>query len=201
MFEALGTQVPPIRNLPDKQVWTEAMNVLLALREKGTVGEILTHLRTVARPRLPDKVAELEVELRNYKPENADDEMPRKLSEVEALHDVPYSEIRALRIYSLGFSPFETKHGVKGAEFENVLVVISRGWNRYNFNEMLELASARSMPEKRREAFDRNRNLFYVACSRPKSRLTLLFTQELSDEALGTLKHWFEADTIESVVF
>lgn len=201
MFEALGTQVPPIRNLPDKQVWTEAMNALLALRENGTVGEILTHLRTVARPRLPDKVAELEAELRNYKPENTDDEMPRKLSEVDALHEVPYSEIRALRLYSLGFSPFETKHGVKGAQFENVLVVIGRGWNRYNFNEMLELASARSIPEKRREAFDRNRNLFYVACSRPKSQLALLFTQELSDEALGTLNHWFEADTIESVVF
>jgi DNA helicase-2/ATP-dependent DNA helicase PcrA len=100
-----------------------------------------------------------------------------------------------------GFSPFETKHGVKGAQFENVLVVIGRGWNRYNFNEMLELAAATPIPDKRREAFERNRNLFYVACSRPKTRLALLFTQQLSTDALGTLAAWFGVETVAPLAF
>src|SRR3989338_8032855 len=111
-------------------------------------------------------------------------------------------EIISLADYLTGHSPFETKHGVKGAEFENVLVVVGRGWNQYNFNEMLELAQDTAhVPAKRQEAYERNRNLFYVACSRPKRRLTLLFTQELSEQALKTLGKWFGADTIAALNF
>ena len=97
-----------------------------------------------------------------------------------------------------GHSPFETKHGVKGAQFENVLVVVGRGWNRYNFNEMLELAQqGAQIPAKREAAFERNRNLFYVTCSRPKRRLAVLFTQELSDTAIQTVGNWFGGDNLE----
>ncbi len=77
---------------------------------------------------------------------------------------------------------------MKGAEFENVLVVVGRGWNRYNFGEMLELASAAVIPVAKQDAFERNRNLFYVVCSRPKKRLALIFTQALSAGAIGTLQ-------------
>jgi DNA helicase-2/ATP-dependent DNA helicase PcrA len=126
--------------------------------------------------------------------------MPRSLAELDALWGVSYREIINLTDYLTGHSPFETKHGVKGAEFENVLVIIGRGWNQYDFNEMLELAHDSShVPVKRQTAFERNRNLFYVACSRPKRRLALLFTQELSSRALQTLKTWFGADTIEAL--
>ena len=104
--------------------------------------------------------------------------------------------------YHNGHSPFETKHGVKGAEFENVIVVIGRGWNRYNFNEMLELAlNPGTVPPNKQEAFERNRNLFYVVCSRPKTRLALLFTQKLSDGAMQTLRAWFGTGTIEALAF
>src|SRR3546814_3714825 len=78
-----------------------------------------------------------------------------------------------------GHTPFATKHGVKGAEFENVLVVVGRGWNKYNFAQMLEWIDAGPPPDKL-EFFENNRNLFYVACSRPKVRLALLFTQVLT---------------------
>ena len=98
-------------------------------------------------------------------------------------------------------NPFETKHGVKGAEFENVLVVVGRGWNQYNFGEMLELSALGAVPMAKAASFERNRNLFYVACSRPKRRLTLLFTQHLSAVALGTLAVWFGENAIEAATF
>ena len=125
--------------------------------------------------------------------------MPQSVAELEKFRDVPYAEVRALHRYLDGHSPFETKHGVKGAEFENVLVVIGRGWNQYNFGEMLELAGAQAVPAAKQAAFERNRNLFYVACSRPKRRLALLFTQQLSATAMSTLEQWFGADVIESL--
>ncbi|MNJ81856.1 hypothetical protein D3C77_808820 [compost metagenome] len=61
---------------------------------------------------------------------------------------------------------------------------------------MLTLAGAQRVPAAREAAFERNRNLFYVACSRPQRRLAILFTQELTPEAIGTLEDWFGGESI-----
>ena len=195
MFEALGGGTPLIRSHADKASWNATMTQLIALRETGTVGQIIDHLRTQKRPRLPETVEKRERELRDFD-KAAGEEVPPALEELEKLRAVSYGEIKALRKYLDGHSPFETKHGVKGAEFENVLVVIGRGWNQYNFGEMLGLAGTQAVPAEKEAAYERNRNLFYVACSRPKLRLALLFTQQLSSQALTTLEGWFGADTI-----
>jgi DNA helicase-2/ATP-dependent DNA helicase PcrA len=199
MFTALGGKLPEIRSQADKVRWSAAMDKLINLRTNGTVGDVIAHLRETQRPRLPDKVEQRERDLERFD-RAAGEEMPRTLTELEALHAVSYQEIVALTDYLDGHSPFETKHGVKGAEFENVIVVVGRGWNRYNFNEMLELArDVGSIPANKQEAFERNRNLFYVACSRPKRRLALLFTQKLSATAMQTVQAWFGADAVEAL--
>lgn len=201
MFRALGSSGPGVGGQRDKEKWSSAMNMLIGLREAGTVGEVVDHLLAVRRPRLPDAVTRLERELKQFDPEAGED-MPRSLDELSNLRSVPYREIIALVRYLSGHSPFETKHGVKGAEFENVLVVIGRGWNKYNFNEMLELAgSGEVVPAQKQQTFERNRNLFYVACSRPKRRLAVLFTQELSATALLTVEKWFGPDSISALNF
>ena len=55
---------------------------------------------------------------------------------------------------------------------------------------MLEWAN-RGIPAGKQDTFERNRNLFYVSCSRPKHGLALLFTQELSATAITQLRAWF----------
>jgi len=174
------------------------MQELSALRETGTVGQIIDRIRAERRPRLPDSIEDREIALKVFD-RNSGEELPATLSELEKFHDVSYAEVKALRIYLDGHSPFETKHGVKGAEFENVLVVIGRGWNQYNFGDMLEMAGSSTIPPNKMATFERNRNLFYVACSRPKRRLALLFTQKLPPGAIATLCRWFGADTVESL--
>lgn len=199
MFRALGSSVPAIRTQADKKKWSEAMDKLIKLRDAGTVGDVVDHLLANRRPRVPDAVERRERELREFDAEAGED-MPRALNELGDLRAVSYQEIVALCHYLSGHSPFETKHGVKGAEFENVLVVVGRGWNRYNFNEMLELAGQGTpIPANKEAAFERNRNLFYVTCSRPKRRLAVLFTQELSGAAIQTVGDWFGNDTIEAL--
>lgn len=195
MFNALGMHA---RHIDDKTAWRDAMQRLMELRERGTVGDVVEHLQRERRPRLPEAVEKLERQLRDFDP-NDEAERPRRLEELERLHAVHYSEIIALRGYLLGHSPFETKHGVKGAEFDNVFAIFGRGWNQYNFNEMLELAGREEVPAARAAMFERNRNLFYVACSRPRRRLALLFTQELSPQAIATLERWFGAENIHAV--
>jgi len=175
------------------------MTRLLELREMGTVGDVVAHLRATRRPWLPDAVEQLEAELDQIGA-LPDGEVPRPLIELQKLHAVPYREMIALRAYHSGFSPFETNHGVKGAEFENVLVVIGRGWNDYNFSEMLEWsAQPAGVPHDKRNKYEQNRNLFYVACSRPKKRLALLFTQMLSPVALATVTRWFGTDAVNPI--
>ena len=199
MFRALGSSVPAIRAHEEKRKWSEAMDRLIRLRDGATVGDVLEHLIAVRRPRVPEAVERRERELREFVPEAGED-MPRRLKELDDLRAVPYQEIVALCRYLSGHSPFETKHGVKGAEFDNVLVVVGRGWNRYNFGQMLELAAdPTAIPDNKLDTFERNRNLFYVTCSRPKTRLALLFTQQLSAPAMQTVKDWFGADTIEAL--
>lgn len=194
MFEALGGKTPLLNRHQDKASWDAAMKELSALRDQGTIGEVINHLRGKRRPRLPDAVEKLEHELETF--DTTEEALPRRLEELQKLHDVPYSELKALRRYLDGHSPFETKHGVKGAQFENVLVVVGRGWSKYNFGEMLENARIPALPAAKQDKFERNRNLFYVACSRPKTRLALLFTQKMTPQAKATLSAWFGADTI-----
>lgn len=194
MFAILGSHVPLLKSARDKEAWSTSMDQLMARRADGTVGQVIAHLRQTRRPRLPDAVEDREHNLQVLD-RNAGEEMPDALAELERFHAVSYKEIQALRKYHEGHSPFETKHGVKGAEFENVIIVLGRGWNQYNFGEMLEWAAA-GVPANKQETFERNRNLFYVCCSRPKTRLALLFTQQLSAQALGTLENWFGADVL-----
>ena len=201
MFRALGSNVPAIRAQADKKKWSEAMDKLIELRDAGTVGEVVDHLLSVRRPRVPDAVERRERELLQFDPDSGE-EMPRALRELRELRQVSYQEIIALSRYLSGHSPFETKHGVKGAEFENVLVVVGRGWNQYNFNEMLEFATDDArIPADKQTAFERNRNLFYVTCSRAKRRLAVLFTQQLSAAAMQTISNWFGDDAIDSLKF
>lgn len=201
MFGVLGSGVPSIHTQDDKKKLSAAMDRLIEVRDAGTVGDVVDHLTLERLPRIPDAVERRERELRDFEQESGE-EMPRVLIELRALRAVRYQEIVALCRYLSGHSPFETKHSVKGAEFENVLVVIGRGWNRYNFNEMFELASQGArIPDDRMAAFERNRNLFYVTCSRPKRRLAVLFTQELSNTAKRTVEKWFTTDNVEALNF
>jgi hypothetical protein len=37
------------------------------------------------------------------------------------------------------FTPYSTQHGIKGAEFDNVFVILDNGrWNQYNFQYLFE---------------------------------------------------------------
>ena len=121
MFSALGSRLPAIGTRSDKEKWSSSMERLIDLRANGTIGEVIAHLREIRLPRLPDSVEQLERALERFD-KKGEEEFPRYLKELEALHEVGYQEIIALSNYLDGHSPFETKHGVKGAEFENVIV-------------------------------------------------------------------------------
>lgn len=196
MLNAFNLNAPKVRKHSDKEVWYSDMGKLNALRQQGTIGDIINLLKDIKKPKLSRRVEEKEHEYHRLKDtEKRNDAEEQIINKIETIRAIPYSELTSLLKYIDDKTLFSTKHGVKGAEFENVLVVFGRGWNHYNWNQMLEW-SQNDIPQGKEATFERNRNLFYVACSRPKKRLALLFTQKLSNVALARLNGWFGSNII-----
>jgi len=198
MIDAMGSSTPAILTHTDKLGWAQDMDALLELRETGSIGAVLDHLIRTKRPRLADIVEHNQQQLNIPEQDLPVDRQPA-IERLRKLRDIPYEEVIALTRFIDGHTVFSTKHGVKGAEFENVVVVFGRGWNLYNFNQMFELFGTDIHPNKL-DFYERNRNLFYVACSRPKKRLALFFTQHLSPPAIKVLTDWFGADNMHGLV-
>lgn len=201
MFKTIGLNTFRLLKQSDKSSWIRDLDKLMILRENGTIGEIIELLKSTKRPRLSMKVELAEKRWEQFS-------LITNLAEIEndqgffdkvsKLKSIKYYELIALSNFLDDKTPFSTKHGVKGAEFENVLVVCGRGWNHYNWNQMLEWVN-NGIPKGKDDTFERNRNLFYVSCSRPKNKLALLYTQLLSSSAIATLELWFGKESISNI--
>lgn len=103
--------------------------------------------------------------------------------------DVKFSEFQKLYEYLEGQTPFSTQHKTKGAEFDNVLIILDNGgWNNYNFgNLFLETGSA--------TVLDRTQKIFYVCCTRAKANLAVFFYNP-DVQVIEKAKEWFENDNV-----
>lgn len=103
--------------------------------------------------------------------------------------DVKFSEFQKLYEYLEGQTPFSTQHKTKGAEFDNVLVILDNGgWNNYNFgNLFLETGSA--------SVLDRTQKIFYVCCTRAKENLAVFFYKP-DAQVIAKAKLWFGNDNV-----
>ncbi|MFW8642780.1 hypothetical protein ACOJBO_08370 [Rhizobium beringeri] len=154
----------------DKLLWRKDMDALLDLRKTGTVGDVIDHLKKTNRPHLADKIIMREEDLARIGPVPVPDE-PRTVTRHRTIRPVAYTEIMALTKYLDGETAFATQHSVKGAQFDNVLVVLGGGSNHYKWPQLLELLETNAINSQNAGGFHRARNLFYVAISRPKKRL------------------------------
>lgn len=198
MFRILGSG-PTIGSHADKTSWRTDMDTLGGLRENGTIGQVIDHLKHSRRPRLPDKVMRREEDLERADLEPAADE-EKSITRHRRLREVSYREVIRLVDFLNGSTPFATQHSVKGAEFENVLVIIGGGWNHYNWPQLLELLETKKITNKNERGYCRARNLFYVAISRPKRKLAVLATQELSNTAIAAAQTLFGADNVHDII-
>lgn len=197
MFKILGG-APAIKAHADKISWRSNMEQLDRLRSEGTIGGVIDHLKECRRPQLSDRVMRREEELARLDgapiPEEAS-----QLSRHLLLRAVPYREVIELVKFVEKNTMFATQHSVKGAEFENVLVVLGGGWNHYNWPQLLELLGTGAINAKNTKGFHRARNLFYVSVSRSKKRLAVLTTQTLSPTALQTATKLFGDENVHNI--
>jgi DNA helicase-2/ATP-dependent DNA helicase PcrA len=106
---------------------------------------------------------------------------------MDAYLDSPAAQMLAYRDYIEGRTPYQTHQGVKGAEFERVLVLLEDDRSRhrqFSYERLfgLKAPSRREIDNSERgedTTLERTRRLFYVACSRAERSLAVvLFTKD-----------------------
>ena len=64
-----------------------------------------------------------------------------------------------------------------------MVFVISKGWNQYQFEKYAPMINGTiSIPDEDKATYEKNRNLFYVCCSRPKKRLVIFITVPVNQD-------------------
>ncbi len=104
-------------------------------------------------------------------------------SAVALLLQCPAIELRPYSLYVAEGSPFATQHGVKGAQFDRVLVVMDEEESDYNLYDYEKVLSEKQASADDRRAFEtgedntwsRTLRLLYVCCTRAKRGLALAF--------------------------
>lgn len=171
LFDTLGVRNYPITKKSDKLKWKNLKKDLEEARRRRAIDVLNVIYESKLIP-VPPKV---EVNLKFYK-DKTEIQYGSNTSLKEFL-ELEYSQILSAINFLYPDSDFSTEHGVKGEEYDNVIFVISKGWNQYQFEKYIPMITGDERIQKGKDAaFERNRNLFYVCCSRPKKRLIFFIT-------------------------
>jgi DNA helicase-2/ATP-dependent DNA helicase PcrA len=107
---------------------------------------------------------------------------------MEAFLACPASQFWGYYKYINDESPFSTQQGIKGAEFERVLVILDDdegthvqfSYEKYLGIKPLSARDQANVREGKDTAVERTRRLFYVCCTRAlKDLIVVLFTGEI----------------------
>ena len=166
-----------LTNFESKKRLIEIMSSMSNLRNTCTVGEYISFVAGNNLLSYSHKMTEYDLE----------DESKKEL--YDKLMKINFSEFERLYDTQLDNSNYSTKHGTKGAEFENVLIIIDdNAWRNYNFNAYF------SGDRTNQDTFKRTENLFYVICSRTIRNLAVVCLSGLSENAITKIKTWFGED-------
>jgi len=163
----LSDRKRPFASETEKAKVREALDQLLKLADGGaTLGDVLRHIdKTALLPLLDDLTLAISGKFEPAEDGSAEAQHQALLN---SLMDIPYREVSTYRAVLESNLPYSTKHGVKGDQFKNVLVILDdagANWNQYSFANLLEGSDTSD------SRLQRSRNLFYVCCSRTQDTL------------------------------
>lgn len=188
LFDILGTSRKPIETKRQKKQWKVLRNAIETARQ-GTIYDVL---KVAYDSRLIPINPDIETFIKLYE---AREPHPYYGATLEEFYAIRYEEvIRAIDFFKVD-GLYSTDHGVKGEEYENVLFVMGRGWNLYKFEDTI-WKDEYTLSEKELKTYIRNRNLFYVCCSRPKKRLAILITVPINEQFKNYLVRVFGANNV-----
>ncbi len=164
--------------------------------------EVLLKIKDLKLFLIPDSLQLLIQEIR-LEEDNEDNKI---LEALKLSFSSPFSQIKAYKEYIEGASKFETHQGVKGLEYQRVMVIIddseARGF-MFSYDKLfgakeLTQTDISNINSGKETSIDRTRRLFYVACSRAKESLAVIvYTGSPEIIKAGVLKKgWFNDSEI-----
>ena len=185
-----------------------AEEVVKAITDKSDI-RFLDVLRLVAERELFDIPESLKPfiaeDAAKFEPPDEDE----KLGVVGAWREfleAPFSQIKPYAEYISEEASFDTHHGVKGLEFQRVMVLMddqdSRGWG-YSYEKLFGVKEKTSTDvqnerEGNETGIDRTRRLLYVTCTRAEQSLALVMYSEDPEKASKSAiaQEWFQEDEV-----
>lgn len=189
LFDVLGTRNYPINKKSDKNQWIELKNKLENARKQKAIDVINVAIASKIIP-----VSELIFDIQSKYENSSSAEYLNGASVADYL-DIKYDQFMAAIDFLHPESEFSTEHGVKGEEYDNIIFTISKGWNNYKFDIYVPKIINDDL-YKNDVAYVRNRNLFYVCCSRPRKRLFIFISPILNNDLKNFLEQNIGAENI-----
>lgn len=174
LFDTLSIKRLPILKKSEKIKWNELKKKLSLARNRRAI-DVFELVKQSQLIPIPPKLIEW-----YYLYQNAPETIYVSNVSIQSFLELDYMQFKSAIDFLFPDAIFSTDHGVKGEEYDNVIFVISKGWNLYQFDKYAPMIIGKSeVPRNKLSSYERNRNLFYVCCSRPKKRLVLFVSIQI----------------------
>lgn len=138
--------------------------------------------------------------------DNTNDSDIKKLDALATCLKAPFSEVVKYHQYISGIASFDTHQGVKGLQFELVMVIIddeaSQG-STFNYGKLFGVipkskTDIENEDQGKETTIDRTRRLLYVTCSRAIDSLAIVYYSDSVEEDINKISScgWFIEDEI-----
>ena len=166
---------------------------MLATGSVATNRQVLEHIRDHRLMTLDPRIIGY-LDLAAPRPMEADaqedeEELNRELDSMDRFLACPVTEFWGYRTYVAELSPFSTQQGIKGAEFERVLVIADDeegthfqfSYDKYFGLKALSDKDRENLAQGKETQVERTRRHFYVCCTRAMTDLAvILFTGDVA---------------------
>lgn len=173
LFDTLRVKRYPITKKYEKVKWKILQEQLAHVRDQKTIDVLKVVIESELIP-IPQNI------LTYYDMYFSVPDLCYSNTTIKEFLDLEYEQFLSAIRFLYPEAEFSTEHGVKGEEYDNVVFVISKGWNQYQF-EIYAPMIKNGYASDKGASYIRNRNLFYVCCSRPKKRLFLFVSVPVDD--------------------
>lgn len=126
-----------------------------------------------------------------YKDDSFNENLIKNQDFYNKLKIIPYSQFINCYQYANHNTPFSTQHGVKGEEYNNVVVVLDNGnWSMYDYSTVLT-------GNKTNSKYERSLKIMYVSFSRAKKNLCVYYYKPDLSVIDGAKRLFGEKNVIE----
>lgn len=180
----------------------EAIKVANLVNENGTIRVVVDEIIKSQLLTVPDVVRQAYM----LSPSDIEDTVEEELRAWVEVMDLPINMVRSYDDYVNHRSQFDTHQGVKGLEFDRVMVIIDDSEIKgflFSYDKLFGVKDLSNVDLKNKEngketSIERTQRLFYVTCTRAKNSLAIvMYTNNPERVKTETIrKGWFEENEI-----